>query len=132
MDGGGGGGGGDGRWRDGVAMGDSDGGGTIAMGNGGGAMNGGTASRLRCTAAQCAAGRQRERQRNRVGRRRDKTLLILEVRHGVGIASIFGEKRPILCVTEKKHQNSNPHIGTRTPRIGMGRDMSIFQIGESP
>jgi hypothetical protein len=40
------------------------------------------------------------------------------------IASIFGEKRPILCVTEKKHQKSNPHIGTGTPRIGL-------QIGES-
>ena len=46
-------------------------------------------------------------------------------------ASIFGEKRPILCVTEKKHQRSNPHIGTGTPRIGLGRDLSIFQIGES-
>ena len=49
----------------------------------------------------------------------------------VGIASIFGEKRPMLCVTENKHQKSNPHIGTGTPRIGLGRDLSIFQIGES-
>ncbi len=39
---------------------------------------------------------------------------------------------PILCVTEKKHQKSNPHIGTGTPRIGLGRDLSIFQIEESP
>jgi hypothetical protein len=31
----------------------------------------------------------------------------------------------------KKHQQSNPHIGTGTPRIGLGRDLSIFQIGES-
>ena len=51
---------------------------------------------------------------------------------GAGIALIFGEKSPILCVTEKKHQKSNPHIiGTGTPRIGLGRDLSIFQIGES-
>jgi len=49
----------------------------------------------------------------------------------IWIASIFGEKRPILCVTEKKHQKSNPHIGTGTPQIGLGRDLSIFQIGES-
>jgi len=39
---------------------------------------------------------------------------------------------PILCTTEKKHKKRNPHIGMGTPRIGMGRDMSIFQIGESP
>ena len=82
MDGGGGGGGvgGDGRLRDGVAMGDGDGGGTIAMGNGGvGAMDGGTASRSRWTAAQCAAGRQRERQRDRDGMDggSDKTLINL-------------------------------------------------------
>ena len=31
-----------------------------------------------------------------------------EVRHGVGIASILGEKRPILCVTEKKPKTSIP------------------------
>ena len=55
-----------------------------------------------------------------------------EVRHGVGIASILGEKSSILCVTEKKSKNINPHTGMGTPRIGMGRDMSIFQIGESP
>jgi hypothetical protein len=30
-----------------------------------------------------------------------------EVHHGIG-TSIFGEKRPILCVTEKK--KSNPHM----------------------
>jgi hypothetical protein len=30
------------------------------------------------------------------------------VRHGVGIASIFGEKRPILCVTEKKYKKAIP------------------------
>ena len=66
------------------------------------------------------------------GRRQQQNALNLEVRHGVGIASIFGEKRPILCVTEKKHQKSNPHIGLGTPRIGLGRDLSIFQIGESP
>jgi len=34
-------------------------------------------------------------------------------------------------VTEKKHQKSKPHIGTGTPRIGLVRDLSIFQIGES-
>ena len=50
----------------------------------------------------------------------------------IRIASIFGEKRPILCVTEKKDQKSNPHIGLGTPRIGLGRDSSKFQIGESP
>ncbi len=27
---------------------------------------------------------------------------------------------------------SNPHTDMGTPHIGMGRDMSIFQIGESP
>ena len=51
------GGGGDGRWRDGVAMGDGDGGGTIAIGNGGGAMDGGTA----CDGQrrnECEAGRR--------------------------------------------------------------------------
>ena len=42
----------------------------------------------------------------------------------IRIASIFGEKRPILCVTEKKHKKSNPRIRTGTPRID-------FQIGES-
>ena len=36
-----------------------------------------------------------------------------------------------MCVSEKKQQKSNPHIGTGTPRISMGRDLSIFQIGES-
>ncbi len=49
----------------------------------------------------------------------------------IRIASIFGEKRPNMCVTENTHQKSNPHIGTGTPRIGLGRDLSIFQIGES-
>jgi len=34
-------------------------------------------------------------------------------------------------MTEKKHQKSNPHIGTGTPQISLGRDLSIFQIGES-
>ena len=34
----------------------------------------------------------------------------------LGITSIFGEKRSILCVIEKKkHQKSNPHIGSGTP-----------------
>jgi hypothetical protein len=42
----------------------------------------------------------------------------------IRIASIFGEKRPILCVTEKETPKKHPHIGTGTPRIG-------FQIGES-
>ncbi len=32
-----------------------------------------------------------------------------------GSASIFGEKRLILCVTEKNYQKSNPHIGTGIP-----------------
>jgi hypothetical protein len=35
-------------------------------------------------------------------------------------------------VTEKKQKKSNPHTDTGTPHIGMGGDMSIFQIGESP
>jgi hypothetical protein len=35
-------------------------------------------------------------------------------------------------VTEKKQKKSNPHTDMGTPHIGMGRDMSIFQIGESP
>jgi hypothetical protein len=43
----------------------------------------------------------------------------------IRIASIFGEKRPILCVTEKKHQKSNPQTGSGTPRFGN-------QFGESP
>jgi len=50
----------------------------------------------------------------------------------IRIASIFGEKSPILCVTEKKHQKSNPRIGSGTPLIGLGRDLSKNQIGESP
>jgi hypothetical protein len=47
---------------------------------------------------------------------------------------LFGENRPILCVTEKskKRKKGNPHTDMGTPHIGMGRDMSIFQIGESP
>jgi len=47
------------------------------------------------------------------------------------IASIFGEKRPILCVTEENTKKSNPHFETWTPRIGLVRDLSIFQIRES-
>ena len=74
---------------------------------------------------------QRWQRRRQMDGGSNKMLLNLEVLHGIGIASIFGEKRPILCVTEKKHQKSNPHIGTGTPRIGLGRDLSIFQIGES-
>jgi len=38
----------------------------------------------------------------------------------IRIASIFGEKRLILCVTQKKHQKSNPRIGSGTPQIGVG------------
>jgi len=33
----------------------------------------------------------------------------------IRIASIFGEKRPILCVTENKHQKSNPHMERGLP-----------------
>jgi hypothetical protein len=31
-----------------------------------------------------------------------------EVRHGLGVALIFGEKRPILCVTEKTPKKPIP------------------------
>jgi hypothetical protein len=31
----------------------------------------------------------------------------------------------------KNHKKSNPHSDSGTPRIGLVRDMSIFQIGES-
>ena len=45
---------------------------------------------------------------------------------------LFGEKRPILCVTEKSKKRAIPILIWGTPHIGMGRGMSIFQIGESP
>jgi hypothetical protein len=71
----------------------------------------------------------RRRRRRRMDGGSDKTLLNLEVRHGVEIASIFGEKRPILCVTEKNTKKAIP-ISERglpelisksgSPRIGMG------------
>ncbi len=35
-------------------------------------------------------------------------------------------------MTEKSKKKGNPHTDMGTPHIGMGRDMSIFQIGESP
>jgi hypothetical protein len=79
---------------------------------------------------------RRWRRRRRMDGGSDKTLLIyLEVRHGVGIASIFGEKRPILCVTEKNTKKAIlakfgrklvPIRGlseiskSGSPRIGMG------------
>ncbi len=88
--GGGGGGGGNGRWRDGVAMGDDDGGGTIAMGNGGGAMDGRTA---------CDG---RRRNMRRVGSANgsaiamdggsDKTLLNLECPMALGLPPFLVRK----------------------------------------
>ena len=67
---------------------------------------------------------QRWQRRRQMDGGSNKMLLNLEVLHGIGIASIFGEKRPILCVTEKKHQKSNPHTNSGTPQID-------FQIRES-
>ena len=55
-------------------------------------------------------GRRRRRRRRQMNGGSDKTLLNLEVRHGVGIASIFGEKRPILCVTEKNTKKAIPEL----------------------
>ena len=44
----------------------------------------------------------------------------------------FGEKRPIVCTTEKNTKIAIPILaGTGTPRIGLGRDLPIFQMGES-
>jgi hypothetical protein len=56
------------------------------------------------------------RWRRRMDGGSNKTLLNLEVRHGVGIASIFGEKRPILCVTEKKNTKK---VGESQNRYGV-------------
>jgi len=33
------------------------------------------------------------------------------------ITSIFVEKRPILCVTEKKHKKGNPRTGSGIPEL---------------
>ena len=49
----------------------------------------------------------------------------------IWIASIFGEKRPIMCVTEKHTKKTVPISERGLPKIGLGRDLSIFQIGES-
>ena len=46
------------------------------------------------------------------------------MRHGVGIASIFGEKRPILGVTEKNTKKPIPISVWGLPQID-------FKIGES-
>ncbi len=51
---------------------------------------------------------------------------------GSGSASIFGEKTPILCVTEKKTKKKQSPYWYGDPRIGLGRDLPIFQTGESP
>jgi hypothetical protein len=54
------------------------------------------------------------------------------VRHGVGIASIFGEKRPILCATEKNTKKGIPIWVWGLPELVWVGIMSIIQIGESP
>jgi hypothetical protein len=46
-------------------------------------------------------------------------------------AAAFGEKTPILCVTEKNKKKQSPYW-YGDPRTGLGRDFLIFQFGESP
>ncbi len=57
----------------------------------------------------------------------------------LGITSIFDKKRPILCVTEKKHQKGNPHIGSgipelvsvKIPNLGIPEPVwGLFQFGD--
>jgi hypothetical protein len=50
----------------------------------------------------------------------------------LGLPQFLVRKGRACARLKKKHKKRNPHIGMGTPRIGMGRDMSIFQIGESP